>query len=87
LEPFGTLGNVGRNTLIGPGIINLDFATSKDFRIREGHHLEFRFEAFNIPNHPNWGIPNTNIVSSGFGTITSTATDMRELQLALKYIF
>jgi hypothetical protein len=54
LEPFGTLGNVGRNTLIGPGIINFDFAASKDFRIREGHQLEFRFEAFNAPNHPNW---------------------------------
>lgn len=87
LEPFGTLGNVGRNTLVGPGIINLDVSTLKDFRVREGHQLEFRFEAFNALNHPNWGIPNTTIVSPGFGTITTTATQMRQMQVALKYIF
>jgi len=87
VEPFGMLANVGRNTLIGPGIISFDFSVLKDFSIRERHTLEFRFEAFKLPNHPNWGIPNTNSLSLAFGKITSTAFDMRELQFALKDIF
>ena len=87
LQPFGTFGNVGRNTLIGPGLINWDFSTLKNFRIAEGHELQFRFEAFNFANHPNWGNPNTSRVNAGFGQIASTRVRMRELQFALKYIF
>jgi len=85
--PDGQHGNVGRNTLNSPGIINFDFSTLKDFRIREGHKLQFRFEAFNLPNHPNWGNPNTNIIAAGFGQINGTRTNMRNLQFALKYVF
>ncbi len=87
LQPAGTLGNVGRNTLMGPGVINWDFSTLKTFRIREGQELQFRFEAFNLSNHPNWGLPNTSRISPGFGTIRSTRTDMRDLQFGLKYVF
>ena len=54
---------------------------------KETHMLQFRFEAFNILNHPVWGTPNSNVTSSGFGTITSTAVSMRQMQLALKYSF
>jgi hypothetical protein len=87
LQPFGSFGNVGRNTVIGPGILNLDFSTLKNIRIREGHQLEFRFEVFNMPNHPNWGLPNGTANSPNFGKVTSTTTDMRDLQFALKYVF
>jgi hypothetical protein len=87
LEPFGQYGNAGRNTLIGPGLISLDFSTTKQFRITEGRNLEFRCEFFNLPNHPNWGIPNATITSSSFGKVTTTSTDMRELQFALKLNF
>jgi hypothetical protein len=87
LQPFGTHGNTGRNTLIGPGLINWDFSTIKNFRISEGHELQFRFEAFNFANHPNWGNPNTSRFSSSFGQISGTRTNMRELQFGLKYIF
>jgi hypothetical protein len=87
LEPFGQYGNAGRNTLIGPGLISLDFSTTKQFRITEARNLEFRAEFFNLPNHPNWGIPNFTITSSSFGKVTSTVTDMRELQFALKLNF
>jgi hypothetical protein len=87
LQPFGSFGNVGRNTVIGPGILNLDFSTLKNIRIREGHQLEFRFEVFNMPNHPNWGLPNGTANSPNFGKVTSTNTDMRDLQFALKYVF
>src|SRR5260370_21654388 len=60
--------------------MNWDFSTIKNFAIRERRSLEFRFEAFNLPNHPNWGFPNAIFTSSSFGKITSTSTDMRELQ-------
>jgi hypothetical protein len=88
LEPFGTFGNTGRNTLIGPGVIEWDFSASKNFRIRESHKLEFRFEGFNFANHPNWGNPGTGLFNNpNFGKIRGTRTNMRELQFALKYSF
>lgn len=84
----GTHGNVGRNTLTGPGIIGWDFSALKNFPLRgENRYFQLRFEWFNFPNHPNWGLPNTNIASSGFGQITSTRTNMRQLQLAGKIVF
>ena len=85
----GTHGNVGRNTLTGPGIINLDFSLHKDFAFTERHRLEFRFEAFNLPNHPNWDTPNANIAAAEFGRVTGTRAgiNMRNLQFALKYVF
>jgi hypothetical protein len=89
LQPAGTFGNVGRNTAIGPGIFALDFSAHKEFQMpySERHALQFRFEGFNILNHPVWSPPNTNTQSSGFGTVTGTAIAMRQLQMALKYIF
>ena len=90
---------MGRNTLISPSIFGWDFSTLKNFQIRESHTLQFRFEAFNIPNHPNWGNPDTNagqiqrdstgnITNAGnFGVIGGTRGNMRNLQIALKYIF
>jgi hypothetical protein len=83
----GTHGNVGRNTLDAPGIIGWDFSLLKDFVLMEGHKVQFRFEAFNFPNHPNWGNPNTNVTAAAFGQITSTRGNMRNLQFALKYSF
>jgi hypothetical protein len=86
--PAGTHGNAGRNTLTSPGIIQLDFSMHKDFMFTERHKLQFRFEAFNFPNHPNWNSPNANIASgSSFGVITGTRNSMRQLQFALKYNF
>jgi hypothetical protein len=87
LQPFGRFGTAGRNTVIGPGIISWDFSTIKNFSITESHRLEFRFEVFNMPNHPNWGDPNTTRVSVDFGKVRSTRTSMRELQFGLKYMF
>ena len=54
---------------------------------KESHLLQFRFEAFNVLNHPVWSIPNANVLSSGFGTTTGTAVSMRQVQFALKYSF
>ncbi len=89
LQPAGTFGNAGRNSLIGPSVFTLDFSAHKEFKMPylETHILQFRFEAFNVLNHPVWGAPNTNTQSPGFGTVTGTAVPMRQLQLALKYLF
>jgi hypothetical protein len=101
-SPPDTYGNVGRESIIAPGIFNIDFELHKQFRMpyKENHVLQFRFEAFNALNHPNWGMPNLNILSgpaqpglpgtdthTGFGVVTSTTTNMRQVQLGLKYVF
>jgi hypothetical protein len=49
--------------------------------------VDFRVEAFNALNHPQFSSPGTTQGSSNFGAITSTNSDNRDLQLALKYIF
>ena len=87
LQPFGQFGNVGRNTVISPGIVSWDFSTIKDFHVTERYHFEFRVEAFNIPNHPIWSDPNTTFTSVDFGKVRATRVPMRELQLGLKFLF
>jgi len=87
LQPYGTFGTAGRNTVITPGSIQWDFSAHKEFRIVENHAVQFRLEAFNFPNHPNWGNPDISMTSSTFGRINSTRTNMREIQVALKYMF
>lgn len=89
IQPRGTYGTVGRNTLVGPSFVRWDFSSLKNFKMpyKESHNLQFRFEAFNFPNHPNWGNPDTNIQSGNFGKIRGTRGDMRNLQMALRYTF
>lgn len=94
LQPFGTYGNGGRNLMMGPSMRAWDFSAHKNFFIGEDHRLTFRFEAFNFPNHPNWGNPGNNWgtndparPSSSFNVIRGTNTSMRELQFGLKYDF
>jgi hypothetical protein len=82
-----TYGNAGRDTLRGPGRTNLDFSLFKDFRIREQTRFEFRFEAFNVFNHPQFGLPNPNIGNAQAGTITSIVGNPRQLQLSLRFQF
>jgi len=72
--------------LLTPGVIQWDFSITKTTRIREGHSFEFRFEAFDFPNHPNYNPPSADIQSSTFGRITSART-MREMQFGFKYVF
>jgi hypothetical protein len=87
LQQIYTFGNAGRNTVLGPRGFYWDFSTHKAFRIKEGQELQFRGEAFNVLNHPTWGLPNTTLSSTNFGRITSTNGSMRQMQLALKYVF
>jgi len=86
-------GNEGRNTIIGPSFIDTDFSVIKDTKITERVSAEFRAEAFDIFNHPNFGDPNLSFGSATFGVITSTRFPVgdfgssRQLQFALKLIF
>ena len=82
----GTYGNAGHNSLRGPGSFNIDLAVSREFGLIERLKLNVRAEAFNVLNHPNFGLPNGNISSSNFGQIT-TANDPRILQAAVKLVF
>ena len=82
------LGNMGRNTLYGPGVENFDTALHKNFDLpNERHQLQLRFETFNTLNHTNPNNPNgTQNVPSTFGRITSGRPG-RQLQIAAKYVF
>ena len=86
MQPAGTWGNVGRNTVTGPGITNVDASIMRNFRIRS-NTLQFRLEAFNALNHPIWNDPNTVLTNPNYGRITSTRKPMRELQLGVKFMF
>jgi hypothetical protein len=80
-------GTAGRNTLLRPGTQTLDATLTRNIRITERQSLQFRWEAFNALNHPNWNAPASNVLTPAtFGKVTSART-MREMQFALKYIF
>jgi Carboxypeptidase regulatory-like domain len=85
-QPLGTFGNAGRNTVIGPGIFNVDASIIRNFRV-SGRTLQFRLETFNTLNNPIWNDPTTTMSSPNWGTITSTRKPMREVQLGLKFVF
>lgn len=80
-------GNAGRDILYGPGRTNLDASLFKDFKPREKLTAQFRAEAFNILNHPQFGQPNATIGNGGVGQITSTVGNPRQLQVALRFQF
>ena len=91
-------GNLGRNTVIGPGLSNLDFSLFKNHsvrRISENFNVQFRAEFFNVFNRANFASPNDNRTLfdqngnriSSAGLITSTQTPSRQIQFALKVIW
>lgn len=99
LQPVNTRGNLGRNTLIGPGIVNFDLSVVKAFPIDEARRFEFKAEMFNLPNHPNFNVPSgltafSNVSATGvptiapnWGVISSIVTTSRQIQFGLKLIF
>lgn len=93
LQPAGFYGNLGRNTLIGPGLIMVTPALSKLFVITEKVRLQFRSEFFNVLNHANFAAPSSRVVynNSGrvgsAGLITATTTSSRQIQFGLKLSF
>jgi Carboxypeptidase regulatory-like domain/TonB dependent receptor len=65
-------GDLARNFIRGFGATQWDFAVHRDFSIHESVKLQFRAEMFNLLNHPNFGPPNGQLGSSGFGLSTET---------------
>ena len=94
LPPNNTYGNIGRNTLIGAGFVNLDVNFKKDFAFNESRKLEFTGGVFNLFNHPSFGIPlntafngTTRNRETTAGQVRDTKTDAREWQFGLKFVF
>lgn len=91
LPPAGMLGNLGRNTLEGPGLAAIDAAAHKKFRLSERFTAVLRLECFNLTNHPNFQIPSARTLfdssanrTGSAGQITSTTTPSRQIQLVLR---
>jgi hypothetical protein len=96
------LGNAGRNSIVGPGLVNLDFSVYKNFavkKISESASVQFRAEFFNVMNHPNFAPPfpffgsgsaaifNENGTSSGSGGLEALVGKPRDIQFGLKFIW
>jgi hypothetical protein len=92
---FGRPGNIGRNQFYGPGFVNFDMDFSKKTKLTERTDIEFRFECYNLFNHPHFQQPDNdfNNLGSTFGLISATAsrpdatTSARQMQVALKLNF
>jgi hypothetical protein len=85
--PF-TFGNSARGILFGPGQTIIDLSVLKNTKITERVTLQFRAEAFNLPNTPSFGLPASNIsVPSTVGRISSTTVPARSIQFGLKLLF
>jgi hypothetical protein len=90
----GTLGNLGRNTMIGPSVWNVDVSLQREFSLGNSRRLQFRAEFFNLANHPNFRTPTGSVVFTGSGRFnptawryTGTATTSRQTQFALRFSF
>ncbi|HKF49947.1 MAG TPA: carboxypeptidase regulatory-like domain-containing protein [Terracidiphilus sp.] len=82
-----TIGNVGRNTLVGPQTQLFDFALYKTFPFTERINSQIRWEVFNLANHPVFGQPSGNASSGSVASITSLSADPRVMQFALRVNF
>ncbi len=95
IQPLtGTYGNVGRNILQGPSLVQFDFSLAKRWALSERFNLQFRSEFFNIFNHTNLNTPNPVVYAAATGgpsptagAITATATTSRQIQLGLKLLW
>ena len=86
-------GNLARNSVISPGVVNFDFSVVKNTQITENSNLQFRAEFFNILNRANFGLPfgiplrTRGRINPAAGIIDETLTDARQIQLGLKFVF
>lgn len=93
VAPWGTLGNVSRDSIDAPGVFELDATLKKSTKISEKVTAEFRAEFFNVLNHPIFAAPaagiftDTNTRNPGAGQISATARHPRQIQFALKFVF
>ncbi len=87
IAPQFTLGNSSRDPVRGPAYRNTDIAIIKNSKIREAVNLQLRAEIFNLTNTPAFAQPNGVLGSPAFGTITSTITNPRVVQLGVKILY
>ena len=95
LPAAGTRGNLGRNTLTGPGLANVDLSLIKSFPLAAQRSIQARFEVFNLFDRANFAVPSGRVaftnaagdVAPNWGRITSTVTTARQIQLGIKYLF
>jgi hypothetical protein len=80
-------GNLGRNSLRGPGAYNLDLGLMRQLDLGGDKRLQLRWEVFNVMNHPSYGFPVSNLLSPDFGRITTTVGTPRQMQVAVKVLF
>jgi hypothetical protein len=89
--PPGTFGTVGRNSFVGPGFEDVDLALIKNTKVTERMNVQFRADAFDLLNHPNYGQPGGTVGSLGVIQSTRFPTgdsgSSRQLQVALKLQF
>jgi hypothetical protein len=88
----GVFGTLGRNTFRGPGFHDFDLALIKDTPLFERTgaaraSLQFRAEFFNVFNIVNFGLPSNIVLGPGFGEISRTAGNSRQIQFSLKMIY
>lgn len=83
--PF-TFGSAPRNSVLGPGLLAIDLALAKTWRIRGASTLEFRWEVFNLPNRANFDLPHRIFGTPNFGRIFS-AKNPREMQFGVRLAF
>jgi hypothetical protein len=88
VQAAGVFGNLGRNTLVAPGVRNVDFSIAKSTKITESTSAQLRLDMFNLANHTNFGFPNAALYTGQTpGLITSTTTTSRQIQLSAKFTF
>jgi outer membrane receptor protein involved in Fe transport len=92
LPAAGTIGNLGRNTVIGPGYAALDAALFKNIGLGGSRRLQLRLEGFNITNRVNFGLPSSTVFNSSgpvatAGQITSIIGTARQFQFGGKITF
>jgi hypothetical protein len=84
--PPGRIGTLGKGSVRGKPITNVDFSTSKNWRFHERYGIQFRAEFFNVFNHANFVGYDVDLRNSTFGQLTSTQAS-REIQLGIKFTF
>jgi hypothetical protein len=85
--PSGTFGNAGRNILRGPGWVTFDMSVARRITFNGRMNATLRWDAFNLFNRANFGLPQRDMTSSTAGVISDLAGDPRVMQLSLRFGF
>ena len=80
-------GDTGRNAYWGPGVFGIDSSIMKNWTLGEARTFQFRWDAFNATNHPNFSNPSSNVDGGNLGVISGTNGHPRVFQGALRFTF